>query len=133
MIPIRSNNTKGAIAEYLTNYEFTIAAAGVSANTAISPAIGANQRLIVHSINGVVHASTSVVAGIRLGFAAATLPAAAASPVAGILFGAGALLAGSIFHGNPGMGQLGEELRVTATNPTGGSIVISFLAEIVTV
>lgn len=116
--------------EVWKNYEFLVPAAGVAANIAISPDVPSNFRFEVAGLYAAVDASTSVSGGvsIRVGFAAATLPAqssVAATPAEGILMSHSGTTAG--LHGLPGMGAKGEELRATVENPTGGAVTISFL------
>ncbi len=120
------------IAEQLTPFEVTIASTdGAQTNLAISPAIGGSSRLLIHAIYATVGAATAVNVACRVGFGAATLPAAALAGVAGILLSHTNISPGSGLYGIPGMGAAGEELRITCGAPTSGNLVITYLYEIV--
>ena len=120
------------IAEQLTPFEVTVAAAdGAQTDLAISPAISASQRLLVHAIYVTAGNSTSVNVAVRVGFAEATLAARSLSGVAGILVSHTNIAPGSGLYGIPGMGALGEELRLTCTVPTGGNLTITYLYELI--
>lgn len=116
-----------------TAREILVAAGdGAQANLAISPAVATSQRLIVHEIYCTTDGDNSVSVLVRVGFAAATLPAAALAGADGIILSHVDLAAGSGMHGFPGIGAAGEELRLTCDAPTGGNLTVSFLYELVT-
>jgi len=116
----------------LTPFEVTVLSAdGAKTNLAISPAIATNRRLAVVDLYVTASAANTVSPAVRIGFGAATLPAAALAGVAGIIGSHPGLTAGSGFYGIPGIGEPGEELRLTCGAPTTGALVINYLYAIV--
>lgn len=125
IVPIETlNNLKG-----FTLWEATLT--GVKTDFAISPAISTTQRLIVAPPLITLGADSAASAAVRIGFAAATLPAEAEGGVAGIIAPHGKLAAGSGFHGIAGMGAAGEELRITNETPSPGKLKIVYRYKIV--
>lgn len=120
------------VLDQYTPYEVTVTAGdGAQTNAAISPAIGAARRFEVASIRVSAAAGNSVAVAVRVGFAAATLPAASTTPVVGIVLSHPGVAAGSGMPGDRGRGALGEELRLTCSAPTGGSITVQFLGRVI--
>lgn len=114
-----------------TNYEAKCSAGAAFTDQAISPLVAANQRFEVAEIKVTVDSAVSVVGGVsvRVGFAAATLPATsgvAATPATGIILSHAGIAAGSGLFGLGGVGTPGQELRATVEDPTGGSVTITF-------
>lgn len=117
------------------NYSFTVPAAGSAANIAISPAVGASERLEVHDLHVAVDSATTTTGGVsvRVGFGAASVPALSSTdstPAVGILLDHPGIAAGSGMHGAPGLGAKGEELRATVETPTAGSVTITYIGTI---
>lgn len=120
--------------EPFVNYEITVTdAIGAQSNAAISPAIGANERLeVIDLYVRASNANTTNVA-VRIGFSAATLTAVATAPAqnTGILFSHSGMAPGTpAAAGIPGLGAKGEELRITCDDPVTGAITINYLARI---
>lgn len=114
-------------------YESTVTdAAGAQTNEAISPAIAADQRFEVIDLRVAADNANTGDVSVRIGFAAATLPAAAVAGVRGIVFSHPGMDGGQCLMGIPGKGLKGEELRLTCEDPAGGNLTITFLGRIVT-
>lgn len=104
---------------------------GAQTNLVLSPAFdNANQWLEVIDLYVNTDAATSAATAIRIAFGASSLPAAALTPVRGVLFEHSGLSSGMHVPGIPGRGKPGEELRCACEDPSGGSISISFLCQI---
>ena len=113
--------------------EVLIAAAdGAQTNLDISPrAIAAGERLVIHQIQAAIDNDISANVAVRIGFAAATLPAAALAGAEGIILSHPDFAPGSGMPGLFGIGAAGEELRLTCDAPTAGNLVINYRYEIV--
>lgn len=114
------------------NYSMTISAG--QTDFSLSPAIGALQYFEVMDLYVTVDAAGPAAGtGARIGFGAASVPAAgtsSGSPATGMVLDHPGILPGAIVPGIPGKGAAGEELRGTFEAPTGGSLVITFLGAI---
>jgi hypothetical protein len=92
--------------------------------------VSAGTKIVVTAISAIASASNSGSVAVRIGFGAATLPAASEAGAAGIL------LEGKYSAGNGnqkgngagilGIGADGEDLRITCDDPAGGSLFVTF-------
>jgi hypothetical protein len=89
--------------------------------------VGAGSIIVVTKCSATLSNATTVTVGVRVGLAAATLPAASSAGVTGMVLTHPGLAAGSgIVEGNGsgiiGRGADGEDLRLTSDVPTSGSL-----------
>lgn len=92
--------------------------------------VAGGSKIVVTAISAIASASNSGSVAVRIGFGAATLPAASEAGAAGIL------LEGKYSAGNGnqkgngagilGIGADGEDLRITCDDPAGGSLFVTF-------
>jgi|SRR6188474_417106 len=113
--------------------EVLVAAAdGAQTNLDIGPrAITSKERLVIHQIQAALDNDSTANVAVRIGFAAATLTAAALAGVEGIVLNHPDLAPGSGMPGLFGVGAADEELRLTCDAPTSGNLVIHYRYEIV--
>jgi hypothetical protein len=85
--------------------------------------VGAGVKIIVSAASALLSAAGSATAGIRIGFATATLAAASSSGVNGIVLTHSGVAVGSgvVSDEVPVAGAANEDLRITCAEPTGGS------------
>ncbi len=108
----------------------TIAAAdGAQTNLALM-AVAADKRVAVTGYQVLASSANSVAVDARMGFGAATIPAAAATPVVGVVLDARAIPAGGGVARGAGAGILAvgaadQELRLTCGAPTGGHLTVT--------
>lgn len=113
------------------NYSVTFAAGAAQTDTVISPTVDTNSRFEVIDLRVCTDEATTAGTACRIGFGAATVPAAAATPVAGVILAHPGIPSGMETSGAPGMGLRGEDLRCTCEDPAGGSLTITYAGRIV--
>ena len=107
--------------------EVTIADAdGAQTNLAVKT-VGAGTKIAITQVQVACDEANSVGVAFRLGFATATLPAAATTGVAGIVASHPGMVPGMVMTRGDGMAILGigadnEDLRLTCEDPVSGSI-----------
>lgn len=108
----------------------TIAAGdGAQTNLALMT-VAAGKRVAITGYQVLASSVNSVAVDVRLGFGTATIPAAAATPVVGVMLDAKAIPAGGGVARGAGAGILAvgatdQELRLTCGAPTGGHVTVT--------
>jgi hypothetical protein len=105
---------------------------GAATNDNIQPALAGGLKYVITSISAIASAENTVSPSVRIGFGASTITAQGASgadAVTKIVLSHPGIPAGSgIVKGNGagivGIGADGEELRITCTEPTTGSLIV---------
>lgn len=113
------------------NYSVTFSAGAPQTDTAISPTIDTNSRFEVLDLRVCTDAGTTSPTAVRIGFGSAVVPAAASTPVLGVLLAHPNVPSGMETSGAPGIGARGEELRCTCEDPAGGSLTVTYTGRIV--
>jgi len=92
--------------------------------------VGAGNVIVVTAMSAICDASNSGNVGVRIGFAAATLPAASATGAAAMLLEGKFAASGGNQKGNGagilGVGADGEDIRITCDDPAGGALYVTF-------
>lgn len=106
-------------------FEFTAAMTNAALIT-----VSAGTKIVVTGVMVFVSKATTVNVGVRIGFAAATLPAVSTSGTAGIILSADGIGPGGGANrggvgGMLGVGADGEDLRVTSSVPTTGNLRVT--------
>jgi hypothetical protein len=117
----------------LITREYQFAAAAQTDINLAAAAVGANERIYVTRFEAMSQNATSVQVGVRVGFGTASVPAASASGVSGMIAQHPGIAPGSGFVCGTGAGVIavggaGEEPRITSDAATGGilRVLISY-------
>ncbi|MCA9179756.1 MAG: hypothetical protein KDB14_35110 [Planctomycetales bacterium] len=110
--------------------EFTFTAGDGAQTSAALVTVSSGTKIAVTKITATCDAANTADVGVRVGFAAATLTAAATSGITGIVLShPGIAYGGGIVEGDGsaviGVGADGEDLRITSEAATGGSLVVT--------
>jgi hypothetical protein len=109
--------------------EWTFADADGAQTDAALVTVSAGTKIAVTNIAAICDNANTGDVAVRVGFAAASLSAAATTGIAGIVMSHPGIAAGSGYNRGDGSGVLGvgadgEDLRITCEDPAGGSIRI---------
>lgn len=92
--------------------------------------VSSGTKIVVTAISAIASSSNSGSVAYRIGFAAASLPAASEAGADGILMEGKVAAGGGNQKGNGagilGVGGDGEDLRITCDDPSGGSLFVTF-------
>lgn len=124
----------GVPGPYVNWTPWASALTGVKTNFAISPTIAATQRLIVKDVTVTLGSDSTSSAGVRIGFAASSLPAEAEAGAAAMVVPHAKIPPGGGLT-RPGMyeGAADQELMITSETPTPSALKISYQYIIVSV